>query len=125
VKLLEMSIVLETQTQLGYPETAAFGLGQLFLVCTILYAVPRTSFLGAILVTAYLRGAAATHVRVQSPLFTHVPFGVISACWSGAGCSCATTESVRWVCATDTRACGPVSSVLGHWSSHDKRISRR
>ena len=46
------------------------------LACTILYAVPRTAVLGAILLTGYLGGAVATHVRVGSPLFSHVLFGV-------------------------------------------------
>ena len=48
----------------------------LTLLCTILYAIPRTSVLGAILLSAYLGGAVATHFRVGSPLFTHILFGV-------------------------------------------------
>lgn len=51
-------------------------LGGLLLICTLLYAVPRTAVLGAVLLTAYLGGAVATHVRVGSPLFSHVLFGV-------------------------------------------------
>jgi hypothetical protein len=46
------------------------------LVCTVLYAVPQTAVLGAVLLTAYLGGAVATHVRVGSPQFSHVLFGV-------------------------------------------------
>jgi hypothetical protein len=78
MKLLALPIVLETQGQLGWPESAgvARGLGVLLLACTTLYVVPRTSVLGAILLTAYLGGAAATHVRIGSPLFSHILFGV-------------------------------------------------
>jgi hypothetical protein len=51
-------------------------LGAILLACAILYAIPRTSVLGAILLTAYMGGAVATHVRVGSPIFTHILFGV-------------------------------------------------
>ena len=51
-------------------------LGALLLVCTLLYMWPRTSLLGAVLVTAFLGGAVATHVRLGNPLFSHVLFGV-------------------------------------------------
>ena len=54
----------------------ARGLGTLLLVCTLFYLFPRTAVLGAILLTGYLGGAVATHVRVGSPLFSHVLFGV-------------------------------------------------
>src|SRR5689334_3783437 len=56
--------VLEGFTHMGYPESLALGLGILELACTILYVIPRTSVLGAILVTGYLGGAIATHVRI-------------------------------------------------------------
>ena len=52
------------------------GLGLLLLACTLIYIVPQTSVLGAILITAYLGGAVATHVRLGHPLFSHVLFGV-------------------------------------------------
>ena len=60
-------------------------LGVLLLIPTLLYAWPRTAVLGAILVTGYLGGAIATHVRVESPLFTHTLFGVYLALmvWGG------------------------------------------
>ena len=54
----------------------ARGLGILGLVCTALYAYPRTSVLGAILLTGYLGGAVATHLRVGSPVFSHMLFGI-------------------------------------------------
>jgi hypothetical protein len=76
MKLLALPIVLETSGSLGFAGAdMARGLGALLLVCTVLYAVPRTALLGAILLTGFLGGAIATHVRVGSPLFSHVLFG--------------------------------------------------
>ena len=77
MKLLALSVVLETSGPLGFPgATMARGLGMLLLVCTLLYAAPQTAVLGAILLTGYLGGAVATHVRVGDPLFSHILFGV-------------------------------------------------
>ena len=77
MKLLALPIVLETSGALGFQgESMARGLGLLLLVCTVLYAAPQTAVLGAILITGYLGGAVGTHVRVGSPLFSHVLFGV-------------------------------------------------
>jgi hypothetical protein len=77
MKLLAVPAVLEAGSVLGLPGASmARGLGILLLACTILYAVPRTAVIGAILLTGYLGGAVATHVRVGSPLFSHVLFGV-------------------------------------------------
>jgi len=77
MKLLALPVVLETSGQLGFSGAGmAHGLGLLLLICTVLYAVPHTALLGAILLTGYLGGAVATHVRVGSPLFTHILFGV-------------------------------------------------
>jgi hypothetical protein len=76
MKLLALPVVLETGGPLGFPgETLARALGALLLACTLLFAVPRTTVLGAILLTGYLGGAVATHVRVGNPLFSHVLFG--------------------------------------------------
>jgi len=77
MKVLALPVVLEASGPLGFPGAAmARGLGIVLLLCTLLYAAPQTAVLGAILLTGYLGGAAATHVRVGSPLFTHVLFGV-------------------------------------------------
>ena len=78
VKLVPIAPVTETMEQLGYPVSAtlARGLGVLTLVCTVLYLVPQTSVLGAILLTGYLGGAIATHLRVGSPIFSHLLFGL-------------------------------------------------
>ena len=77
MKLLALSVVLEAQEPLGFSGAAtARGLGVLLLVCTLLYAAPQTAVLGAILLTGYLGGAVATHMRVGDPLFSHILFGV-------------------------------------------------
>jgi hypothetical protein len=87
MKLLALPIVLETSVQLGYPGTPsmAHALGVILLMCTALYVFPRTSILGAVLLTGFLGGAIATHVRVGSPLLTHTLFGVYlgALLWSG------------------------------------------
>jgi hypothetical protein len=62
--------------QLGFPESVIVGLGIVLLACVILYVIPGTSILGAILLTGYLGGAVASHVRVGDPLFSHVLFPV-------------------------------------------------
>jgi hypothetical protein len=77
IKLPPLSVVTETLGQLGFfatPELAR-GLGILGLVCTALYAWPRTAVIGAILLTGYFGGAMATHLRAESPLFSHLLFG--------------------------------------------------
>ncbi len=83
-KLFKPAPVVEATVQLGYPESVILGLGVVLTACTILYLVPRTSILGAILLTGYLGGAVATHVRVGGPLFSvifPIIFGVLV--WGG------------------------------------------
>jgi hypothetical protein len=76
IKLAELPIVGETMEQLGYPTRLGFGIGVLTLISTVLYAIPRTCVLGAILLTGLLGGAMATHLRVGSPIFSHLLFGL-------------------------------------------------
>jgi DoxX-like family len=78
IKLVPWPIVTETMDRMGYgsSETLARSLGIITIVCTVLYAVPPTSILGAILLTGYLGGAVASHVRIGSPPFGHILFGV-------------------------------------------------
>jgi hypothetical protein len=85
IKLVPLDIVIATSQQLGIPTELARTLGVLTLACTVLYAIPRTSVLGAILLTAYMGGAIYTHLRAGSPLFTHTLFGVYLAVliWGG------------------------------------------
>jgi len=66
--------VVETMAHVGWSLSLAPVLGTVLLVCTALYAIPITSVLGAILLTGYLGGAIATHLRVGDPLFSHVLF---------------------------------------------------
>ena len=76
MKLLRLPAVLETTTQLGWLPGSVIPLALILLVATGLYLVPRTSVLGAVLLTAYLGGAVATHARIGSPLLTHTMFSV-------------------------------------------------
>ena len=69
MKLMKPEIVVKTTVQLGYPESVILGLGILLLACTVLYLIPRTCILGAILLTGYLGGAVAAHVRVEDGVF--------------------------------------------------------
>jgi DoxX-like family len=87
IKLLALPIVLETSAGLGITGGADMArlLGVILLVCTLLYAYPRTALLGAVLLAAYLGGAVATHVRVGSPLFTHILFGVYLGVFTWGG----------------------------------------
>jgi len=76
--------VVEEFARLGYAENVALGLGILEIACTVVYVIPRTSVLGAILLTGYLGGAVATHVRIGDPLFKvlmPIIFGVMF--WGG------------------------------------------
>jgi hypothetical protein len=84
-KLVKPAPVVAGTVELGYPESVLLGLGIVLLACTVLYVIPRTAILGAILLTGYLGGAVATHVRVGSPLFTHILFPVYVAVllWGG------------------------------------------
>ena len=87
IKLLALPIVLDTSAALGITGGADMArlLGVILLVCTLLYVYPRTAILGAVLLTAYLGGAVATHVRVGSPLFTHILFGVYLGVFTWGG----------------------------------------
>jgi hypothetical protein len=67
MKLMKPPAVLQGLAHYGYPETQIVGLGVLELVCTVIYAIPSTAVLGAILMSAYLGGATATNVRIGDP----------------------------------------------------------
>ncbi|MFC3080359.1 DoxX family protein [Phenylobacterium terrae] len=85
IKLVRLPIVDETGGQLGLPPGAGFALGVLLAWITVLYAIPRTAVIGAVLLTGYLGGAICTHVIAGSPLFTHVLFGVYLGVIAWAG----------------------------------------
>jgi len=84
MKLFKPRVVVESTVQLGYPESSTVGIGIVLLICTILYIVPRTAIMGAVMLTGYLGGAVASQVRVRGPLFS-VLFPVIFGClvWAG------------------------------------------
>jgi DoxX-like family len=69
MKLIKPAPVMEATARIGFPEGALTGIGIVLLGCTILYAIPHTAVLGAILLTGYLGGAVATQVRAGSPPF--------------------------------------------------------
>ena len=84
MKLWKPTVVVEATRQLGYPESEITGIGILLLTCALLYVFPRTSILGAILLTGYMGGAVASQVRVSSGWFNvmfAVMFGVLV--WGG------------------------------------------
>jgi hypothetical protein len=83
-KLFKPAFVVEATVRLGYPERVIVGIGVVLVLCTVLYLIPRTAVLGAILVTGYLGGAVATHVRAERSWFEIVfpmIFGVLV--WAG------------------------------------------
>jgi hypothetical protein len=84
-KLLQVPQVLAGSQDLGYPLGTVVPIGVLLLVGAVLYALPRSAVLGAIYLTAFLGGAVAAHVRLGSPLFTHILFGVYVAVLMWAG----------------------------------------
>jgi hypothetical protein len=69
MKLVKPAVVVEGTVRLGYTETVILPLGIVLIACTVVYLIPRTAVLGAILLTGYLGGAVATHVRVGEGLF--------------------------------------------------------
>jgi hypothetical protein len=74
LKVLRLGPAVKATTDLGYPASTVLPIGIVELVCLALYLVPRTSVLGALMLTGYLGGAIATHVRAASPLFSHTLF---------------------------------------------------
>jgi uncharacterized membrane protein YphA (DoxX/SURF4 family) len=81
MKFAKPEPVVEGFAHLGYPESLALALGIVELGCTILYLIPQTAVLGAILLTAYLGGATATHVRVEEAFFMPIVLGIFV--WGG------------------------------------------
>ena len=84
MKLFKPAVAVEATLQLGYPESAIVGIGVVLLISTLLYLIPRTAILGAILLTGYLGGAVATHVRVNALLFNIIfPVFFGALLWGG------------------------------------------
>lgn len=85
MKVARLEAVIEATTQLGYPVEVILPLGVILLACTVLYLVPRTAVLGVVLLTGYLGGAVATHVRISAPLLSHTLFPVYVAAFLWVG----------------------------------------
>ena len=85
MKVLQVPQVMEGTLKVGYPAGAVRPIGIILLVCLICYVIPRTSVLGAILLTGYMGGAVATNVRISAPLFSYVltPVYVGALVWGG------------------------------------------
>lgn len=84
MKLVKPPFVVEATTKLGYPESVIIGLGVTLLASTLLYMIPKTALLGAILLTGYLGGAVATQVRVGAVVFNIVLPVILGALfWGG------------------------------------------
>jgi len=85
IKLLRLAPAVQGTVALGYPEHAVAVIGAIELVCLVLYLVPRTAVLGAVVFTGYLGGAVATHLRIGNPLLSHTlfPIYVAALLWGG------------------------------------------
>jgi hypothetical protein len=85
IKLVKAPFVIEASQRIGYPESTLQPIGLILLACVALYVTRRTAILGAVLLTGYLGGAVATHLRLEDPLFSHTLFpiyiGVLA--WTG------------------------------------------
>lgn len=84
-KLLQLAPVVAGTAELGYPQSAVLAIGLLEALCVAAYVAPPTAVLGALLLTGYLGGAIATHLRMGNPLFSHILFPVYVALfvWGG------------------------------------------
>jgi len=87
LKLIPLDVVIKSTVELGFPPSVELirGIGLIAILCAALYAFPPTAIVGAILISAYMGGTVATHVRISNPLFTHVLFGPYLAvlAWGG------------------------------------------
>lgn len=102
MKLFKPPFVVKATLELGYPESAIVGIGVVLLACTILYLIPRTAIMGAVLLTGYFGGAVATYVRISGPLFNTL-FPVLFGCsvWGGLYLH---DKSLRFVLSSNTRS---------------------
>jgi hypothetical protein len=84
-KFTKPEAVLQGTMALGYPESLITPIGIILLICTVLYIIPRTSILGAVLLTGYLGGALASNFRIEAPVFSNTLFPVYFAIliWAG------------------------------------------
>jgi len=85
MKFMMIQPVTDAFAELGYPVKHAILIGVIDVACAVLFAIPRTAVLGAVLMTGLLGGAISTHVRIDSPLFSHTLFGVYLGLIAWAG----------------------------------------
>jgi hypothetical protein len=78
-KILQMAWVLKATTEMGFPAGAIQPIGVVLLICTVLYCIPRTAILGAVLLTGYLGGAVEANVHASLPLASHTLFPIYFA----------------------------------------------
>jgi hypothetical protein len=85
IKWMRLQMVLDAFKQLGYSPDLSVAIGALLLLCTVIYVIPQTSVLGAVLLTGYLGGAVASNLRIGAPLFSHILFPVYMGAmvWGG------------------------------------------
>ena len=83
MKLARVAPAVTGTVELVYPASTVFGIGLVEIICVIVYAIPRTTIVGAVLLTGYFGGAVATHVRIGSPVATHIlsPIYVSALVW--------------------------------------------
>lgn len=84
-KMMGAQVAASTMTSIGWPTQYLLFIGVVELICTVLFIIPRTALLGAILMTAVIGGAIASHLRANSPLVSHTLFGVYLGIWMWAG----------------------------------------
>jgi hypothetical protein len=84
-KILQLSWVVKASTQMGFPAAAIQPIGLVLLACTVVYCIPRTAILGAVLLTGYLGGAVEANVQAGNPLLSHTLFPIYFAViiWGG------------------------------------------
>ena len=97
VKLLRTGPVLDSFNELGYPQNLALAIGLIAAVCLLVLLIPRTSILGLVLLTGYLGGAVATHLRIGNPLVSHILFPVYIGILVWAGMALIDSRIVRLV----------------------------
>ncbi len=85
IKLIQLPVVVSTLEGLGWKGAMGFGIGVLELVLLVLYLVPRTALLGAVLLTGLFGATVATNLRVENPWFSHILFGVYLALFAWGG----------------------------------------
>jgi hypothetical protein len=85
MKIIRNPFVVEASTKIGFPDASIQPIGLVLLACVVVYVIPRTAILGAVLLTGYLGGAIATHVRLGDPFFSHTIFPAYFAVllWGG------------------------------------------